>query len=65
MNDVEYEELGPGKGARITLKGKTLEAVTAAAEGMGIEPEDFILAALEAFCNDQKSMDDLAKEIGG
>lgn len=61
MIDVEYEELGPGEGARLMLKGKTLEAVKAAAEGMGIDPEDFILAALESFCSDQKSMDDFAK----
>ncbi|MBA7623781.1 hypothetical protein ES703_31180 [subsurface metagenome] len=58
-DDIEYEELGPGKGARITLTGDTAEEVNAAAERLGIDGSDFMRAAIEAFVREPHLQGDL------
>jgi len=50
--DIEYEELGPGKGARITLTGETADKVITTAKERGIKPEDVIQGCIEAFIKD-------------
>jgi predicted DNA-binding protein len=52
--DIEYEELGPGKGARITLTGETCDEVNAAAERLGVAGSEFLRAAIEAFVKEPR-----------
>lgn len=61
--DLEYEELGPGKGARLTLTGDTAEEVTIAAEKCGIDPSDFMMAAIEAFIKEPSLQAEVIKHL--
>lgn len=50
--DIEYQDLGPGKGGRITLSGETAKQVIAEAKKRRIDPSDMLLACIEAFIKD-------------
>jgi len=50
--DVEYQDLGEGKGALITVSGETGEELREIARERGVEPSEIIMAALNAFIND-------------
>jgi len=61
--DIEYEELGPGKGARLTLSGETAAEVIAVCEKRGIAPPDMLLACIEAFVQNPSFRDEVIRHL--
>jgi len=61
--DIEYEEFGPGKGARVTLRGETAEEVIAVCEKRGIAPSDMLLACIEAFTTNPSFRDEVIRRL--